>query len=400
MEHEGTRGENPGRGGNALRIKSLAGEMVVSRFREYAKTAWKQARRAGMQTRLLGLVSWQSLSSPSPGYTVVIAAMHRLWPVLVANLQLIARMDLTGMREVVVVFDCEEQEIPRVVRDQIADLAGRGLKVRLMGYTAKQAAVARSIQWGWVYSWMSWCIGIGSASTRWVLLHDLDALPIDEKLFQHLAQTAQRHDVQFQGARFYAGCGVVADMGLVTTFEMVLDAQWLRGHSVPYDGFNKVRIVDGRSVDFDTFLSVQRRAPRRRVEPIAEHQLVHPSQLVCQYTDHIAGRRDRTSPINRLPILAYFMRLGDPSSDLNTLASGIADPERESVLLWGKPLNIGSIPPETWAWMEKQIRRVEQHLYGATRPGIEDFLIGFKRRAGDRRTVGSEALALGGVEDR
>lgn len=373
---------------------------MASLFREFVKTVWKQARRVSIESRLRGLVSWQRLQSPSSEYTVVIASMLRLWPVLIANLRLIARMNLDGMREVVVVFDCEEQEIPQGALDQIAELSGRGLKVRLMGYTAKQAAVARSIQWGWVYSWMSWCIGIGSASTRWVMLHDLDALPIDQKLFEHLAQTAQRHDVQFQGARFYAGCGVVADMGLVTTFEMVLDAQWLRSQSVPFDGFNKVRIVDGRSVDFDTFLSVQRRAPRRRVEPIAEHQLVHPSQLVCQYTDHIAGRRDRTSPINRLPILAYFMRLGDRSSDLNTLASGIADPARESVLLWGKPLNIGSIPPETWAWMEKQIRRVEQHLFGATRPEIEEFLIGFKRRAGDRRTVGSEALALGGVEDR
>lgn len=372
----------------------------MSLAREYAKTAWKLLRRASIQARLLGLVSWQPLSSPSPGYTVVIAAMHRLWPVLVANLRLMARMSLTGMREVIVVFDCEEDRIPKVARDQIAELEGDGFKVRVIGYTAKQSRVARSIQWGWVYSWMSWCIGIGSSATRWVLLHDLDALPIDRSLFEHLVQSAQTHDVQFQGARLYAGCGVQADMGLVTTFEMVLDAQWLRSRSVPYDGFNKVRVVDGRSVDFDTFLSVQRLASRRRVEPLAEHQLVHPSQLVCQFTDHVAGRRDRTSPTNRLPILAYFMQLGDPSFELNGLASGIADLQEESVPLWGKPLNIGAIPPDTWAWMEKQIRRLEQHLFGATRPEIEAYLVGFASRAGERRTVGVEPLGAGGVADR
>jgi hypothetical protein len=372
----------------------------VRALREFAKTGWKLLRRSRMQARLLGLVSWKPLENPHPGYTVVIAAMHRLWPVLVANLHLISRMHLASMRELIVVFDCEEREVPEEARRELRSLVEQGLRVRVIGYSAKQARVARSIQWGWVYSWMSWCIGIGAASTRWVLLHDLDALPIDSDLFERVFTGAEANDVQFQGTRLYAGCGVVADMGLVTTFEMVLDAQWLRSHSVPYDGFNKVRIVDGRSVDFDTFLSVQRRAPRRRVEPIGEHQLVHPSQLICQFTDHLAGRTDRTSPTNRLPILAYFMRVGDPSFDLGHLAAPIADPGARTGLFWGKPLNLAAIPPETWAWMEKQIRRLEQHLHGATRPEIEEYLVGFKRRAGARRTVGAEAVESGGVADR
>ncbi len=372
----------------------------MSVIREYVKTGWKLLRRAGMQARLRGLVSWDPLDSPRQGYTVVIAAMHRLWPVLVANLRLVSRMRLDHMHELLVVFDCEEAEVPKAARAEIDALVASGLRVRVLTYTRKQARTARAIQWGWVYSWMSWSIGIGAATTRWVLLHDLDALPIDANLFEEACDSAEIGDVQFQGARFYAGCGVVADMGLVTTFEMVLDAKWLRAHSVPYDGFNKVRVVNGRSVDFDTFLAVQRRAARRSVYPIAEHQLVHPSQLICQFTDHMMGRRDRTSPTSRLPILAYFMQVGDRSFDLDALGAAIADSTARSALLWGKSLDIGSIPPETWAWMEKQIRRLEQYLFGATRPEIEAYLAGFKRRAGDRRTVGSEAVHAGGVEER
>lgn len=180
----------------------------------------------------------------------------------------------------------------------------------------------------------------------------------------------------------------------------LLDAHWLRSNAEPFDGFNQVRLVDGRYVDFDTWLDVQQRAPRRRVEPIPEWSLVHPSQLICQYTDHVAGRGGRTSPTNRLPILAYFVNLGDPSFGLGDLAVAAADPSAGQALLWGRPSDIGSIAPDGWAWMEKQIRRLEQHLFGATRPEIEDFLVGFKRRAGDRRTVGAEPIESGGVPDR
>lgn len=368
--------------------------------REYAKVAWKSVKRARMHSRLRGLVSWQPMRSPQPGYTVVIAAMHRLWPVLVANLNLVARMRTPLMREVIVVFDCEEGRVPPSVIERVGEWRGSGLAVRIVGYSSRQADVARSIQWGWVYSWMSWCIGIGAASTRRVLLHDLDALPIDAGLFEDLFRSAESHDAHFQGARTYVGCGVRGEMNLVTTFEMVLDAQWLRGRFDPYDGFNKVRLVSGRHVDFDTFLWVQQQAPQRRVQPIDDRALVHPSQLICQFTDHVAGRGSRTSPVNRLPMLAYFVYLGDPTFDLSGLASALGDCSVRAVPIWGKPLAVDLIPPETWAWMEKQIRRLEQHLHGSTRPEIEDYLVGFKLRAGEHRTVGVEPIDEGGVEDR
>jgi hypothetical protein len=372
----------------------------VSGINDYVKFVWKSAKRAPLRWRLRGVVSWQPMRVPLPGYTVVIAAMRRLWPVAAANLKLISEMRTTSMREIIVVFDGETREIPEEIRRLVAELDDRGIRIRLLGYSPEQARVAHSIQWGWVYSWLSWSVGIGAATTRRVLLHDLDALPIDADLFDRLFTAAEKADAQFFGIRHYAGNGVHSGMNLVTTFEMVLDASWLRENVNPFEGFNQVRLVDGHYVDFDTWLDVQRRAPNRAVEPIAETSLIHPSQLICQFTDHLAGRGGRTSSTNRLPILAYFMHLGDPTFELGDLAVAVADPRIRTASLWGRESDIGSIPAETWAWMEKQIRRLEQHLFGATRPGIENLLIGFKRRAGERRTVGVEPVEEGGVEDR
>lgn len=366
---------------------------------EGAKVAWKSIKRAPMTSRLHDLVQWEPLADPEPGYTVVIGAMQRLWPVALANLRMIAAMTTPLMREVIMVFDCESDTIPSAVRDKVSELKQCGLPIRVIGYSQEQAKAARWINWGWVYSWMSWSIGISASRTRHVLLHDLDALPIDVDLFERLFHAAQESGAQFQGMRRYAGNGVVADMNLVTTFEMVLDAVWLRSNAKPFQGFNQIRLVNGRYVDFDTWLDVQRRAPIRRVEPISDSALVHPSQLICQFTDHCAGRGDRTSGSNNLPILAYFMKLGDRSFDLESLSHTIADAREQHAWLWGKPTNIGKITPEAWAWMEKQIRRLEQHLFSRTRPEIECFLQGFKMRAGTSRSVGVEPIELGGVPE-
>ena len=372
----------------------------MSPLSDYAKVAWKSIKRTPITRRLPGLVNWAPMESPMEGYTVVIAAMHRLWPVVVANLKLISKMRRSSMHEVIVVVDVDEAGLPELLRHAIDRLREAGLPIRMLHYSDAQLRVARSIQWGWVYSWMSWSIGIGAAETKRVILHDLDALPIDEGLFERLYAAAEKTGSQFQGIRAYRANGVTAEMNLVTTFELVLDAEWVRANAEPHEGFNQATVVDGRYVDFDTWLAVQHRSPVRTLEPVSADALVHPSQLICQFTDHVAGRGGRTSPTNRLPILAYFVHLGDPDFSLGDLAFAIADSRTRSATMWGRETDIGSIPAEGWAWMEKQIRRLEQHLYGATRPEIEDYLEGFKRRAGDKRTVGVEILAEGGVEDR
>lgn len=372
----------------------------MSPLTDYAKAAWKSVKRTPITRRLPGLVKWTPLEAPRDGYTVVIAAMHRLWPVAVANLELIARMQRVSMHEVIVVLDTDAEGVPTPLRTAIQRLRDDGLPVRLLHYTQRQLQVTRSIQWGWVYSWLSWSIGIGAAETRRVILHDLDALPIDGGLFERLHWAAEGSGAQFQGIRPYQGNGITREMNLVTTFELVLDAEWVRSNAEPHEGFNQIAVIDGRYVDFDTWLAVQHRAPVRTIEPVGSESLVHPSQLICQFTDHVAGRGDRTSPTNRLPILAYFVHLGDPEFSLGDLAVAISDPRTRSAMLWDRPTDIASIPAEGWAYMEKQIRRLEQHLFGATRPAIEEYLDGFKRRAGEKRTVGVEILAAGGVEDR
>ena len=369
-------------------------------IRQLAKAAFKSAKRAPLLWQLRRLSSWEPLVSPEPGYSIVIAGMRRLWPVALANLRLIAACDRKDLHEVLLVMDDELDRLPAEFRRLAEEIGSNGLPLRVIGYDDRQRRIAHRINWGWVYSWLSWSKGIAAARTGRVILHDLDAMPIDTGVFRRLFEASQANAAQFQGIRYYSGSGVTPQMRLVTTFEMTIDIEWLRRSARPLEGFNQVRLVDGRYVDFDTWLEVQRRAPIRRVEPIEPASLVHPTQLICQFTDHVAGRDSRLHSGHQLPILLYFVHLGNASTDLEAAGDRYADSRAQSAPLFGREADLSRVHPAGWAWMEKQIRRLEQHLFGGTRPHVAHYLRGFASRAGEARTVGREPIAAGGVEDR
>jgi hypothetical protein len=349
----------------------------------------KQLYRLPMNVLLRDLVKWKPQAEPESGYSVVIACMTALAPVAVANLQLCARQRSDRLREIILVFDTLADEIPAEVREA-AHATSPSVNVRLIGYSRHQRRIAHWINWGWVYSWMSWCLGIAHARTRAVIIHDLDAMPIGEGFFEQLFDHWIEAGTTFCGIRRYVGNGVTEEMSLVTTFELTLDAAEVRRQFRPYDLFNKIALVDGRVVDFDTMLSAQWRYSRPALRPIGEAVLVHPTQLICNYTDLISGRADFRGQLHVLLMLPYFLHLGGDSVALRGAGAQLAEESARRIELFGRELAIDGITPQHWAWMEKQIRRVEQALFGSTRPEAADYLAGFICRAGSHRTVGVE----------
>jgi len=273
------------------------------------KMKYKQLKRWPMHLLIRDLVRWRPMDCPENGYTVIIAAMHQLAPIAAANLRLISKMQLGHLAEVLLVFDCDVKDIPICIHQAIKETRPL-ISVRLIGYNGNQLKTTRRIKWGWVYSWLSWCIGITNARTQYVLLHDLDAMPISEHIFEHLYTTILESHAQFQGIRQYHGNGIDESMDLVTTFEMMMDAAYVRQTFHPFDGFNRAAVVNGRYVDFDTFLYMQWRSRKRCLASINETSLVHPTQLICQYTNFVSGRDSMAQSPHSLILLVYFLHIG------------------------------------------------------------------------------------------
>jgi hypothetical protein len=349
----------------------------------------KQLKRFPLHLLIRRLASWEPLDGAEPGYTVVLACMGTLAPLATANVRLAAMQVYTRLLEMILVFDCPLSRIPDSAWEAIRECS-RSVRIRNIGYNDWQHVVTSLIKWGWVYSWLSWSLAVAHARTRAVIIHDLDALPLDRRFFESLYDHWLEEGAVFCGISRYCGGGVTEEMHLVRTPELVLDAHYLRERFRPFDLFNKLRLVDGRVVDFDTMLHVQAQSPRCAVRGIDATQYVHPSQVICNYTDFVAGRKSFEGACHSLLMLPYLLYLGGHSAMLCAVGSQLANQSATSIRLYNRRLYIDGITPVHWAWQETLIWRVEEALFGRCRPEVLEYLTGFTKRAEQHRRVGSE----------
>lgn len=342
-------------------------------------------RRAPMVARLRGLVEWQPLTHPEEGYTVVIGCMGALPDVAVMNLNLIRRMDTPSLRRVILVFDRPAADMPEGLLARIEEARGT-IPVKVLNYSEHQAEVARSIQWGWVYAWMSWSTGIAHATTRYVLLHDLDAMPVNPGFFERRYQLAKDSGKAFFGIRWYKGNGIEPEDELTTTFEMVLDAQIIRARTRPFDGFNDIRMHKGRSVDLDTFLGSQIIVGSSGQSPIDEGDMVHPSQMICQYTDLIAGRNTGPQPKTNLPLMPAYMHLGGQSEPMRAITRHLESSDSPRLPFMGKEMDVSALSSHHWTWLERETRRLGEAVTGRVGPELDHYLGLMRRRVESNRT--------------
>jgi hypothetical protein len=349
----------------------------VSGARPEKYTSWTafakaRARRGVMRAAIRGLVSWERAPASREGYTVIIGCNHRLAPLAAANLSLLAKQDLTGADRVLVVFDAPREEMDPAVERSLRERHGAGLPLEVLYYTPKQARVARLFDWGWIYSWMSWSIGISHTRTRYAMLHDLDALLLKPTTLREHYDAVRAGDAEYLGVKYYTGQGLVPDDRLVTTFELMFDADFVRARFRPIDLFNNVRRFEGRRVEFDTFLYAQSVAGRRKVLPIDEEWMVHPSQMICQYVDHVNGRNVPAGTSNVLMIPYYFEVGGDPGP-LRDVLGQFREGKGPRVRVFGRETDASLLTPAHARWYAKQAGRLERALHGETRPEIREY---------------------------
>ena len=287
-----------------------------------------------------------------------------------ANLAALARQKRDNLREVVLVIDGSAEEVGFDVRVR-AGVVAPGLPVRVVHYNERQRRVSRRIDWGWVYAWLSWCIGIGECSTRYAMLHDFDALLLDPNVLEDRFREIQSRKVEYLGIAYHAGGGTQESDRLCRTFELMFDAAFVRANHRPIELFNTMRWMGGRRIEFDTFLNAQYKAGKRDIIPLPADHMVHPSQMICQFVDYCGGR-GRVPTSNNLLMIPYYEFLGgdgrlmdDLTKQLQSNSSGGSG----GVSLWGRTLDVAAIAPQHRAWMRKQAERMEFSL-GDPRPNV------------------------------
>jgi hypothetical protein len=345
--------------------------MPSGKYESRVKYSAVRLQRGVLRCMIRPLVKWQRMPQTREGYTVIIGCKSELHGILAANLDMLTAQDTYGLHEIIVVFDRSRRTMARAAGELQSRFSM--LPLRFEFYSRSQAMVASAINWAWVYAWLSWMIGVRATETRYAILHDLDAMLLRPDILRERFEQIRAALCEYMGVGYYSGNGVVEEDRLVKTFELAFDAEYVRRRFRPIDLFNHVTIYNGRTVDFDTTLHAQSIAGRKKVLPIDPEDMVHPSQLICQFTETRAGRQ-RDHPVSSLLLIPYFMYLGDENDAVLASVTGqlLRSTGGEAQFL-GLSIRASTIDAAHGRWLAKQAFRLEVSRHGVVREPVREY---------------------------
>jgi hypothetical protein len=327
--------------------------------------AWLYRERVRRQ--LSPLVSWRPLTAPEPGCTAILPR------VLGANLRCLIAARWPELRRIIIAVDATREAFPLDADELMSTYPG--IEIDVVHYSTEQSRFAEDIKLPFVYSWMSWSIALAQVKTRDVLIHDYDALVFGETLSRRYAEFTSS-GAAIQGVSWYAVNGLAAGDRLATTFEAFANAQWLRSLP-PVSLFNKIGVKDGRSIDYDTTLHIQDRLLRpeqRTCMPMDLEELVHPSQMIHQYT-MFRKFPGRPLPSFSMPMLPLFAALSGRPEAFDDAARSLRSAPRDAVDLAndGTPMNLHQLGVPQVDWTLKQMIQAVLLLELPPNPALMDY---------------------------
>jgi hypothetical protein len=328
--------------------------------------------REWLRRRIRGLVSWTALANPQPGCTAIIGMCSRLPDVLAANLVCLHKSRWSGLRKIVIAVDTPRTEAFANIEARAKSICAE-VELEFVYYSQYQSRAAERLQLPFVYSWLSWCLALAKVTTQHVLIHDYDALVVGRTLRnRYLEFVASRSKIQ--GVSWYNGNGVELADRLATTFEAFVDTAWLRAMH-PVALFNKMALKGGRSIDYDTLLDIQDRLllrEQRTMVPMNLDELVHPSQMIHQYT-MFRRHPGKFLPCFSMPMIPFFMYLSGKKEALLISLNALRRDPRSNVMLLGDgtEFNFEQLDTLQVDWILKQIvqglvaleRPPDNHVY-------------------------------------
>ena len=349
----------------------------TGKYPDPLRYAAARLHRSLRRRQVAGLVSWDAVEAGAlrPGCTALIGMCHQLPHVLIGNLACLSAHAGSALDEVIVVVDSVRGCLPEGLEAR-ATAAAAPLRLRFLYYSDAQARSADRIRLPYLYAWLSWSIALAACETRTALLHDYDAFILDDTLARRLhGFTAS--GAAIEGIRWYASNGIRPEDRLATTFEAILDVAWLRSFP-PVMLFNQVGRIGARRVDFDILLDIQANhlAPeRRQIAPMGAGSLVHPSQMVHQFT--MARRAPGAAlPVFSLPMIPFLEWLGGVPAAIETATARItAARDRTLPFFDGLAVNFTELRTAEVDWCLKQMLQICEargidpgrplHAYGA-----------------------------------
>lgn len=362
---------------------------MQGKYKTWVQFTIARISRAICHQRLRHLITWKPLRNPKSGYTIIIGCNTPLAEMVGANLRMLQQQRMEHLDRIIIVFDRPKEQIEYPVEQEMRRMYPT-LPLLFLYYSEKQARVTRSFARPWVYSWASWCTGMAAAETKYCMFHDFDAMLLNPDIVESRYLALKQGDAQYCGVRHYIGNGIEFADGLAVTFELMFDLQFVRQTFHPIQVINTIGRIKGRTIDFDTLLYAQTLAGKSFLLPIPEEEMVHPQQVIDQFTRLTQIPGWKPPETNNLLMVPYFLFL---ANDLKTMQKATEDLQSlstsagTSIPFFGKDMDLYRLSSAHVDWLTKQAVRLEKAVCGAVRQEVSDYFDAIRAFV-DRRNVG------------
>jgi hypothetical protein len=167
----------------------------------------------------------------------------------------------------------------------------------------------------------------------------------------------QKSGAKIQGITWYNGNGILRSDRLATTFETFVDVAWIKSFA-PIQLLHKVGKYKDRTVDYDILIDLQANhtpESQRTIMPMDLNKLVHPSQMIHQYT-MFRKLPGKALPCFSIIMIPFFNFLSGDELALEKATQAILQGKRESLDLFGNQakINLSELTTPQVDWMLKQ----------------------------------------------
>jgi len=344
----------------------------------------KRLSRGIIKALLNPLMHWSHSNAIKPGFSIILGTPVMLRELLPVNLEFIRHMDLQNCDRIHIVFDrrgsLQTEQYARQIITEFPDLPiATHFHPNLPGRIVEHANRSK------FFASLNWVTGINACTTKYAILHDFDLYPHHRQFFQAIVSAMKAGGFRFSGSEHTPFDGLTKDDGLIGTWELGVDVEWLRLHYRPIDCFHAVKKVRGRWVDLDAFSAIQACTPERALaEGASPDNFSHIKNLCSTYLKYNDGRPFILAW--RLHCVWYLQFLSGRKERLSEIVNLMLRADAATIEVDGKALDFSSVHVTCSNVLDKIVNQMDRFLHGEVRREVEEYLAAtriFLERFGD-----------------
>ena len=345
----------------------------------------KRYVRKSVQAILNPFLRWGRPREIAEGYSIILGAPWNLRHLLRINLLFLSKTDLTHVRRVLVVFDRTRREGANDFVDGIKrEFAS--LPLAFYFHPTVPGGIVRIVNQSKFYASLNWVTGIKNCPTRYAILHDFDLYPLQSDFFRNIFAALKTENLCFCGAEYTHWDGLTDEDRILGTWELGMDADWLRNTCKPIDCFHKYAPIGGRLHDVDAFSYIQSRTPERALVHGANGlPYCHVTNLCSTFLRLTKG--EKVNVAWRLHTLWYLESLPEDTRRLRAITEHMNAAKSPVLTVNNRMIDFSTVHVTCANVLDRDLMLMENFLYGSCRDVVREYVdafSGFLRKHGDR----------------